>query len=269
MKLLDIAHCSKCLNFTPARAWPAALPVPVWQGKLLSGFERQGGVCLELDGDFVTAFTSCHPHLELPELARLYDCIQSLPNFDVDWEKLFAVYRLRWNSNLISTLKTLLQSPPLFQEFVLKKSLSIRDLSSLRALSNISEFAPFLEALAQQSPGKSEAVHLLEWGSECFLMNQSIETLLPSTEEETARWRQRIYGLRFPQSSLQDLSQSQEVKKLPWPKATQAAWVRRGDATGLEVRFFSPNAKDLQAKLQGLSRIESLLSEESHPLWKI
>ena len=197
MHNLSVAQCSKDLNFNPRRLWPEALPAIAWQNQLLSGFERTGGLAIDVSessrSGLIASIKACHPELGLSELARLALRLQSWrPDLYLELRSGLATeYGLRWNERLEDSLQMLATTPMVFQDWVDEKKISARDLAPLLALNSTQDFAAFLTAIPVAQLSRNLGARALELGSELFLMGRQISDLLP-TETDPDRYVARL-----------------------------------------------------------------------------
>jgi hypothetical protein len=257
MLLRPFTQCSSALNFSPRQEWPKALPAIAFRGTLVCAFERSGGLAVDLEeGSLLEVLRACHPQLGLGELSRLY---RQLSLHHSEWtrevrENLFDHYGLRWCDRLEQTLMAVVATPLDYQNFTDSKGFSVRDHGPLLSLPEISQFGPFLKALADLNPSKSEATRILELGVELFLLSRPFSDLLPA-DDRVDRYLARLEKWRRPETSGQDEQWKSTVAAWPWPSQVQGHWQRFGDQSGLEIKIRTTSPEDLNKKLQRLLSI--------------
>ncbi|MBK9038752.1 MAG: hypothetical protein IPL83_06250 [Bdellovibrionales bacterium] len=109
------------------------------------------------------AVRACHPHLSLPEIARLWSRIKLLSEWRECLEQLWPTYQLRWNRELEVTLEKLVLTPRAFQDWCTQKQVGAQDLSPLRSVSNPEAFALVLLAIGHSVLSKNLGIQVLEW----------------------------------------------------------------------------------------------------------
>lgn len=269
MKTLPLSQCNKSWDFKPLVAWPRTLPAMSWGSELLTGFDRDSGVAVDLaeTGSLVEGFRACYASLTLAELSRLWSRTHPNPNWAEHLEELFRGYGLRWNDELRTTCAILAELPLAFQNWTSSKQLSVRDLAPLRALAERSQALELGTTLVASKLSKSEAVQALEWAVELLLMDRSWEEIRPSTAIADSRWLSSLKALRFPQMTSGDRQQQQAVARLAWPPRTSGHWLRQGDKAVLDVRLQADSLEEFRGQLRGLQKIEASLKDQE-VLWK-
>lgn len=263
-----ISHCDKSLDFQPRQPWPHALPVFVWKGLQLCGFERSEGMALDLSEHngctWLEAFLACHPLLGLGELARLNHVLETEhPDLAREFnERLYGEFELRWCERLRDTLRALKNTPEEFQNWVDGKAPGVRDLAPLLAVKDVREYAVFLRALATMPFSKTQAVLALEYVVELSLMGRPLNDLLPSGDDAAAYLRQ-LEKWRRPRAAETDDQWRQTVVEWPWPAQVQGQWQRFGDQSGLEIKMRATSPQDFQKKLERLLSIQGTWSQRS------
>lgn len=284
------------LNFDPQKPWPEILPCFSWKNWKLCGFLSTQPVIGLDEHSFEKAFHSCHPHISLSELARLYQNIKNQNSLysEINWVHFFKPYRLKDDQNLHKLLLQLANSPISFQNWVDSKNLSQGDLAILRSFKSFSEkpsserstnfFFSVCKKISQTQPTRSQGVKILNLAGELILINTQAthnhslgeeELSTPSNESipylkgaDSQQWYESLYQLRFPNTYKKDQSQQEKCNQLPWPKSTQARWVREGDTSGIKVSFIAESQKDFETKIEGLKHIQATVQKKSSSLWK-
>ncbi len=273
MIIKPISQCSKVLDFSPRRVWPAALPVLSWKGHMVCGFDRaaasapaasQAEAVDVSDRLFLDVWQACHPELALAELARLTAALQNMNReFFVEiGEGLFALYGLRLNDRLMQVLEVLVGCPREFQTWCDDKKMSARDLAPLLAVADVREISPLLLELPKMMISKFEGARALELFVELYLMGRPLNDLLP-TSDNGGLYVRRLERWRRPGASERDEEWRKTVGEWPWPAQVQAEWQRFGDQAGLEIKIRTTSPDDFAKKLERLSEIPDTWSTKN------
>lgn len=265
MEFCPFSHCTKTLHFSKHRQWPAPLPAIAWNKHLLCGFDRQGQV-LNFSEGLPELLKSIYPELTLTELAQLFKIGKKIIA-DQDQKLIIEQYGFRDSSDLCSILNLLPLTPPYFQDFVHNKKISPRELSPLRALPDLALFSELLSDISLSSLSKSQAVQMLEFLIELFLMDNNYEALSKQHTENSDSWFERISCLRFPMTKKSDQEFSLKTSSLAWPNQVRAEWVRKGDQAGVQITLFANSQADLFKKISGLNKLNQELSHSPEKLW--
>lgn len=270
MKFRPLLQCDNNWAFHPLKVWSPALPILCWKRELIVGFEHfntSAHEALDIQSRCATpleAVRACHPHLSLPEIARLWSRVKLLSEWRECLEQLWPTYQLRWNHELEVTLEKLALTPRAFQDWCSQKQVGAQDLSPLRSVSNPETFAPVLLAIGQSVLSKSLGIQVLEWTVELALMGVPVEDLMPKSEVD---WASSLKAMRYPKVMAKDQEKHRQVRELPWPNRTQAQWIRQGDRGFLEIKLHIESQQDFHRKVEGLSTIEKRLNG-LEVLWK-
>lgn len=267
MKLSDIAQCEKTLDFRPVATWPEALPSFCWDSLLLCGFSRQHGPAVDLshsEHSLAKVFNSIYPHLSLPEFARLYVIVSSLPWADSFLTEFASLHGWRLSKDLIELMAQLVRLPMKFQNWVSLRDLGARELAILKAAPDIDFLIPITQEIARRSPSRATGVQMLELAGELKLMG---ETLVFDTQLTDDQWLQQLKRQRHPLTAQKDESQNNRMRALPWPAHLQTRWLRTGDEAGVEIKFTATSFLDLKRKVDGLRLVEQILEKNPQNLW--
>ncbi len=258
------------LDFKPCRAWPKALPAYVWGDYTLCGFKSETELPLNTANTaFLEAFYAIYPQLTFPEHSRFYNLASQLDSsLPFTWQEYFQAYKMRWCENLKENLLIMSSLPAHFEEWCSNKDVKQRDLAIFRSIKDIKICQPILDELVTLNANKNTGMQILETSIELLLMGKPIDLLVFKTEAISAeQWAKRLYRIRYPMSTMNDEAQSQKVKQLPWPQKVQAKWIRVGDESGVEIKFFIKDTTDLDKRLSGLNYVRNLLDKDKSEFW--
>ncbi|MCC6137357.1 MAG: hypothetical protein IT287_01905 [Bdellovibrionaceae bacterium] len=240
------------LDFKPLKTPPSALPTCVWNGlKLWSGSVSLQPVDLS-SLNFHEAFRSIYENIGFCELAFVLTQIHE-QKIEVDKSALFAAYNFRFDNKLEKLLETWTDVPQTFKEWAKNHAVSPADVYPLCALEAVAPLAPGLIKIADIHCSRSQGAQILELLTECTLLNIPQQDLLAHSETPQ-EWLLGLQQLRFPQTQNRDIER-QEKLLAGWPKTFSTRWLRQGDRSGVEVRFFVSSKKELAEKITTLSRV--------------
>lgn len=260
MEFTEISQCVKKLNFSPYTQTATHLPAYSWRGYLLTGFDKESGNCIKLNDDdqLSDVLFELYPHLSLIELSRFYVLAhQNL--IDVDWSTLFFKYKIRYSDELDMLMQKINLLPEKFQKWCHDKSISAKDLFPLKMIDSTLSLDAHLVLLANANPTRSDGVKAIEYLVDLSLM----KTDLPSLENSWAEYYKDLQRKRYPSDYNQNLEGQKLLKELPWPKKMEAKYLRRGDRSGFEIRFFVQSRNELATHLRGLHSVEAELENRS------
>ena len=83
-------------------------------------------------------------------------------------------------------------------------------------------------------------------------MDKNIKPLLDKCQDASLLIK-KLKKLRFPESTLREERKKEILEKLG--DSVQLQWAREKEKTGLQVQFKSYSAKDLQQKIEKLSKL--------------
>lgn len=199
---------------------------------------------------FDAAYRSIYEQMSFFELTELMlELFDRGVNFRPD--DLFATYGFRLDSKTEKVVLSLRRLPSEFYQWAKQHSLSSGDLYSLCNLPQLP--VQSLTQLALLNPSRSFGIQLLDLLVDCLLMGQSEDTcLLHSSSFDL--WRDHLRTLRFPQTTKRDEEKKQSLLNI-WPKSFTVRWLRQGDRSGVDVRFFVSSKKELEEKIESLQRV--------------
>ncbi|MBY0385099.1 hypothetical protein K2X05_08060 [bacterium] len=207
------------------------------------------------------ALIVAYPELSFCSLIEVLKRIEH--SIVLDASKVFANYGFLLDSKLSHLLKIIPQFPPSFWQWCQKHSLSPRDLFPLLSLNSPQEISQCLEKFAEFSISRSLGAQILELSVECYLTTGN-EALLIADIKNGDQWLQYLKTLRFPNTVKSDLQKEKELLSLPWTKDLNTRWLRQGDRSGLEIRFFASNQKELLKHVQQLQNIITQVETNTH-----
>ncbi len=110
-----------------------------------------------------------------------------------------------------------------------------------------------------QSLSKSEFVKVSEWIIELSqsgaLKNKELQNIV--SQRFGTELFEKIKSLRTPQAFELDEKHQQKLNQIKLGNGIQAKWTRRGDRSGVEVRFFCSQPKELPRQIQQIERLTS------------
>lgn len=251
-EFIDISECQGSWNFKPQHKLPDNLPAWALGGVLISGFDLKAphpvqNVTKASPAVAAELFFSLYPHLSWPEIVRLSQLTEISAN--LDFEMLITKYGTQSDERFKKTSALLLKWPIDVQNYIAEKDIRAFDVTIVDSLS-LDVQKELLNLLVQLKPSKSQFCQLLNLCGELILMDtpfvEIVETLKSSQALEELRKK------RFPQTSVKDLEFKNFLSTLSWPKAVSAQALRKGDVQGLEIKFFTKDAAELEKTLKGL-----------------
>ena len=257
MELISFNICNKSLDFQPDVSWPENWPAFAWNQFIIAGFKKNNSHALNFsseDVNFLHLLHTCHPYLHLSELSRITSTWEKTESFSFSWEDFFSTYGLKNTNLLTSILPVFANTPSVFQKWVDQKKIHPAELRVLTSLKDIKTVFPLLEWIAKKNLSHSVGIPVLEQGVELLLMNIKLENILKLnlSQEETI---QAIERKRKPLSSSEEQTKKEKLKEILWPVGVNSQWLRKGDKTGLEIKIWCQNQKELEEKLNKVNQL--------------
>lgn len=245
-----IAPAMLLLDFKPQTTPPDALPHCTWNGLQL----WTSSMALDIQDlssmPFDKALKSVYPSLLFTELCEIIERVQK-QKASVNLEQLFANYQFRYDKKMQKTMDLFWALPISVKNWARNHDLSPKDLYPLCALANINEISATLEKMISLRPTRSQGAQAIELIAECTLLGKI--DALPKTEN-MSDWLTHLHALRYPQAIARD-NDRQKTMLSGWTKMFSTRWLRQGDRSGVEVKFFIGSKKELSEKISTLSRI--------------
>ena len=260
MNLIPYQECQKTLDFQPEKSWPKSWPAFAWEKTIIAGWTHINTAVLNFLGErvnFLHLFYTCHPRLSLSELGRIitqFSKEEKKPVFS--WKEFFPLYGFPQDPDfLIHLLKIFISTPPIFQNWSNSRSVHLNELRVLNSLKNTQQIHFLLEWIAQSGLSHSLGLRALELAVELLLMgwpadeilSQNVRNLPPEFALQTMEQK------RKPLSFAQDQMKKENLKKISWPAQVTAGWQRKGDKTGVEIKIWCQNQKELKEKTEKIS----------------
>lgn len=240
------------LDFYPQSRPPQALPTCTWNGYTLWE-NAQSAKPLELSAlPFDQAMKSIFHNLTFTELCEIVRCAET-QKIQVPFEGLFAAYQFRYDNKLEKTIRLYLLFPTDVRDWCHTHSLSPKDLYPLTASPWTNEVAALLEKLVSLRPTRSQGAQAMELLADCVLLEKPNSAVLENSSTITD-WLTHLHNLRYPKTHTSD-SVRQKTLLSGWPKVFSTRWLRQGDRSGVEVKFFVGSKKELSEKIATLSRV--------------
>ena len=257
MDLIPCNTCKKLLDFQPNKSWPKNWPAFSWEKILISGFTHTDKPVLNFkseDVKFLHLFHSCYPDLHLSEMGRIISQWNNITFTDFSWKEFFSFYGLQNTDLLIQQLKILVSTPSSFQDWVDKKEIHPTALRVLSSLKNIKQANFLFQWITKHNLSQSLGIKVLELGVELLLMDIPFNEILKSnlSPEDTI---QAIEKKRKPLSTTKDEIKKRKLKNILWPSHVTGQWNRKGDKTGIEIKIWSQNQKELEEKINRIHQM--------------
>ena len=257
MKLTSYNICKKSLDFQPDTLWPDSWPAFAWEGEIIAGFNRTKAPVLNFQSEdvkFLHLFHSCHPKLNISELSRIALKWDSIKKPSFLWKDFFSLYNLQNPDLLIKTLTVFSSTPASFQKWADKRGLHPYELRLCHSLEDPTQANCIFQWIAGKDLSRSLGMKALELGIELLLMNIQVDKILESnlSSEEVLHIMEQK---RKPLSSSSDQVKNKKLKQMIWPAHVNAQWQRKGDKTGLEIKIWCQNQKELEEKIQRVHKL--------------
>lgn len=247
------------LDFQPQNPPPQALPSCVWNDHIL-WTNPSTTTSLDLSArPFHEALVSIYQTLTFCELALITEWLEK-SQIQVNKELLFAAYQFRYDNKMEKTLLLWTSLPQAFRVWATKHGISQADLYPLCAISDLTPLQPALLKVAGLQLSRSQGAQIVELITECALLKTDASQWIKNSSS-SADWMQSLNALRFPQTLGRD-SERQNKLLLGWPKTFATRWLRQGDRSGVEVKFFVSSKRELAEKISSLTRVHEGLSDE-------
>lgn len=209
------------------------------------------------------AITVVYPELTFCELIETFNKLKAAPQIgeSLNPSSLFANYGFSLDSKLGRLLEVIPQMPPLFWSWCCKHALAPRELFPLLSLQSPHQLSLCLDSFDELQLSRNLGAQILELLVECFLIGETDEKLFSLSKNSSPsksagdHWLQNLKTQRFPQTTKADAEKQKALLSLPWTKDLQTRWLRQGDRSGVEVRFFVSNPKELQKHVDQLQKI--------------
>lgn len=273
-----IDSCQRHLDFHPDNPWPDLLPLYCHTDELLCGFQRhssenENAIHLEHQS-LPLCIKTIYPQLSFPELSRLIAQLSArFPNSTHLYNEIWSLYGYHARENLALLAQKIIQLPLDIQRWLSQKKMAPQDLAPFRALDDLSVLDDYWDELLLANPSKSEGVKWLEMLIELILMDFTKTQLMPSSSStenpqsrSTAQWLSHLHALRYPLSTQQADQAEQKIRTFSWPPKSEVRWSRRGDRSGVELKFFFSNPQELKINTLRLEKIAQDL--ENNTQWE-
>lgn len=254
-----IAPAMVLLDFKPHTTPPEALPTCTWNGLQLwtSTLPLQ---TLDLSSmPLDKALKSVYPNLLFTELCEIVECAQKL-KATLDLDPLFTNYQFRYDKKMQKTMETYWSLPTSVKIWSRGHDLSPKDVYPLCAVPSVQTLFPVLEKMVSMRPTRSQGAQAIELLAECALLEKI--NLHPQTDS-MSEWLTQLHSLRYPQAISRDQNR-QKTMLSGWTKMFSTRWLRQGDRSGVEVKFFIGSKKELSEKISTLTRIHDGWTDDEH-----
>ncbi len=260
MNLVPYQECQKSLDFQPEKPWPKSWPAFAWEKTIMAGFTHISQSVLNFTADtvqFLHLFHTCHPQLNLSELGRIISkWSKQEKKLSFSWKDFLTLYGLNQDPDfLIKQLKIFISTPFAFQNWTNKKAIHLNELRILNSLESPKQIYFLLEWIGKCDVSHSLGLKAMESGVELLLMgfspNEILSPDIQNISPESAI--QFIEQKRKPLTFSQDQIKRENLRKIPWPAQVRAEWRRKGDKTGLEIKIWCQNQKELKEKTEKIN----------------
>ncbi len=191
------------------------------------------------------------------EVVRLWEKSRELAWFP--FPEVAEKYRLSVNESFLQASAFLFSQPIGFQNWCAEKKVNLEDLSGL----------------SKETPNKAVQLRVIQLGLhkteglEAMKLCQELSALKKTSDElwlhdldyGAAEWLSHLRQLRNPQTE-------QALSQLPWPGTSQVRWIHHEGATGIEVKLFVSQPRDLEKYADSFEKIQELLETTHGSLWK-
>lgn len=188
------------------------------------------------------------PKMPFAELARL--------SHTDTFEKTVNDNGYRYDQRFIECVELFHSLPNELKDWAQRRSISQRELQPLAALETLP--GELLEQMALADITRNYGAQIIELLVENILLEHPIERLqppLPFTAQKVPAWLEQLKAMRFPETQRLDKSREDKMTSLPWTKDFQTRWQRKGDQSGLEVKFTIGSKKEFEDKIESLKRV--------------
>lgn len=270
-ELKKISQCDKGLAFPYPQPWPQGLPAVAVNGLVLAGFQQEFVFDHQLDvedsEEIAKLFRSLYFELSAVELSWIFKNSKKYSWLPV--ELIFSKFNVRLNEQIENLASAILLLPSEAQHYCALKKWNFSDFAPLAiATKSDLNLESFFKTLSQRNGSKSLSVQIFELYTDLRLMGQDEENLLlPSKEISVDHWLLALKHLRYPQAYSADQKASEKIHSLGNTHSSIAKWVRQGDKSGIEIRFFVSQPSDLKKYSNNLEQLQIDL-EKNNP-WKI
>ena len=257
MDLIPFSICNKSLDFQPDAPWPKNWPAFAWNQFIVAGFKEKNFHALNFSSEdvkFLHLFHTCHPRLHLSEFSRITSLWKKTESFSFSWKDFFSKYDLKNTRLFTSILPIFANTPLVFQKWVDQKKIHPSELRVLTSLKDIKSISSLLQWISEENLSHSLGISILEQGVELILMGTSLEEIFKNnlSQEEVLK---TIEQKRKPLSHSEEQIKKEQLKKILWPSGIHSQWQRKGDKTGLEIKIWCQNQKELEEKLSKVNQL--------------
>jgi hypothetical protein len=253
MKVRSLSECDHQFDFFNRRPLKSGFPVLAWGSHIITPVQ-EGKDVVSLNPNTThleQLIYDLYPDLSLMELARLEENLWKL---DLNiFNQILEKYSLSPSENLSQTLDILRKAPEDFQNWAHEKRISVRDLAPLRT-GESRDLHFILEQIVRARATRQQGVQILEIAAELFHSDAPIAEIM-SLSEAAEIWLAHLKKMRYPMASAADLEMQNKIRALAWPAHVEAEWLRRGDQTGLQIKFFAQSQTELSKQLEKLKSI--------------
>jgi hypothetical protein len=260
--LIPASDCKLRIEFLSKTHWPDHLPAIALNQVIIAGSKGKWVFNHQIESqsgcELAETFKNFHPHLSYLELLQIVP--QWKAAFNVSVTAFLKAYQLDWSDTDSELEKFFRTFPASTQLWLVEKSLSKSELSQIKDLASRAQ--TITSFCVQQKVSKSELTQVLDL---CSSINS--DQALPQPGDNFRSWSEKLFSLKYPITQSMDKYFQAKIKTLPWSKNSSAQWLRRGDKSGIEVRFFVTQTNELKNQIHALMKVSELLQEDQE--WNI
>lgn len=111
-----------------------------------------------------------------------------------------------------------------------------------------------------------DGLKILELSTEILLINpnQYLFDEMFDKNKNSETWIKQLQALRFPLTTARDEQQEQKMIKLSWPVGSKVKFERRGDRSGVELKYFITSPADMIKLISSLERVYAEMNQDLH-----
>ena len=260
MKLIKKEYCKTSLNFQTIKTWPVNWPPFSWETTQISGFNSSSIYALNFhsyDVNFLHLFHNCYPKLHLMELAQIATKWKNIEPYFFTWSDFFTLYGLHQPpDDLKKQLQKLLSTPLSFQNWLTDKRIHLNELRIFNVFSEINDLDFIFQWLHKNNVSKSNGLTALELAGELRLMGYKEADILPSHIHSVELSIEYMEQKRKKNTLSVDQEKQKYLQQIAWPAHANGRWLRKGDETGLEIKLWCKNQKDMAKKIEQINKVQ-------------
>lgn len=245
----------KALDFHPVNSWSEKLPKVFWHQIDMTPNSPSHSVQEKnwdlSDLPFCEALCAVYPELQFTEHLRLISLLLELDFENDAIESLAKHYGFPHHREVSVLARVFNDLPKEFQSWSDEKQLNFSDLRPLlRKSSKLTDV--FFGCYPNIKASKQQGCEILELLIDLEDHQLPVQLL---SENSAESWLSILKKLRYPLTTTEDSSHSEQIRSWSWPSDTKGSWKRWGDKAGLSIQIQTYSPEDLSNKLSMLERI--------------